>query len=72
MIPHAELIIRKGFRKAIDSYSAFFENDHQTPTGLGGYLRARGLTRSRLSASPLIIACATRPKMLRRSASMWK
>jgi len=41
----AELIIRKGFRKAIDSYSAFFENDHQTPTGLGGYLRERGLTR---------------------------
>ncbi len=42
MIPHAELIIRKGFRRAIDSYSAFFENDHQTPTGLGGYLRERG------------------------------
>jgi nicotinamidase/pyrazinamidase len=41
----AELIIRKGFRKAIDSYSAFFENDHQTATGLGGYLRERGLTR---------------------------
>jgi nicotinamidase/pyrazinamidase len=41
-IPHAELIIRKGFRKAIDSYSAFFENDHKTPTGLGGYLKERG------------------------------
>lgn len=40
----AELIIRKGFRKAIDSYSAFFENDHKTPTGLGGYLRERGFT----------------------------
>lgn len=40
----AELIIRKGFRKAIDSYSAFFENDHTTPTGLGGYLRERGIT----------------------------
>jgi nicotinamidase/pyrazinamidase len=39
----AELIIRKGFRKAIDSYSAFFENDHRTPTGLGGYLTERGL-----------------------------
>lgn len=38
----AELIIRKGFRKTIDSYSAFFENDHQTPTGLTGYLRERG------------------------------
>lgn len=40
----AELIIRKGFRTAIDSYSAFFENDHKTPTGLGGYLRERGIT----------------------------
>jgi nicotinamidase/pyrazinamidase len=44
-IPHAELIIRKGFRPDIDSYSAFFENDRATPTGLGGYLRERGLTR---------------------------
>ncbi len=43
-IPHAELIIRKGFRKSVDSYSAFFENDHETPTGLGGYLKERGLT----------------------------
>lgn len=40
----ADLIIRKGFRPAIDSYSAFFENDHSTPTGLEGYLRNRGLT----------------------------
>lgn len=39
----AELVVRKGFRKAIDSYSAFFENDHRTPTGLGGYLRERGI-----------------------------
>ena len=44
-IPHAELIIRKGYRKTIDSYSAFFENDHSTPTGLAGYLRERGLGR---------------------------
>jgi nicotinamidase/pyrazinamidase len=44
-IPHAELILRKGFRKAIDSYSAFTENDQHTPTGLAGYLRERGLTR---------------------------
>lgn len=43
-IPHAELIIRKGFRPAIDSYSAFFENDKKTPTGLGGYLKERGFT----------------------------
>ena len=41
----AELVVRKGFRKAIDSYSAFFENDHQTPTGLGGYLKERGITQ---------------------------
>ncbi len=44
-IPHAELLLRKGFRKHIDSYSAFTENDQQTPTGLAGYLRERGLTR---------------------------
>ena len=38
----AELILRKGFRNSIDSYSAFYENDHKTPTGLGGYMRQRG------------------------------
>ena len=40
----AQMIIRKGFRAGIDSYSAFFENDHSTPTGLEGYLRSRGIT----------------------------
>lgn len=44
-LARAELILRKGFRRAIDSYSAFFENDRTTTTGLGGYLRERGLTR---------------------------
>lgn len=44
-IPNAELILRKGFRPNIDSYSAFLEDDHQTPTGLAGYLRERSLTR---------------------------
>ena len=44
-LPHAELILRKGFRPHIDSYSAFLENDHATPTGLAGYLRERGLKR---------------------------
>lgn len=39
----ADLIIRKGINPAIDSYSAFFENDHSTPTGLEGYLRTRGI-----------------------------
>ena len=42
-IPHAELVIRKGYRKQMDSYSAFFEADGKTPTGLVGYLRERGL-----------------------------
>ncbi len=41
----ANLILRKGYHAAIDSYSAFFENDRKTPTGLEGYLRTRGLTR---------------------------
>jgi nicotinamidase/pyrazinamidase len=41
----AELVIRKGFRTEIDSYSAFYENDRRTPTGLAGYLRERGLRR---------------------------
>jgi nicotinamidase/pyrazinamidase len=40
----AHLVIRKGFRPAIDSYSALFENDKTTPTGLAGYLRERGIT----------------------------
>ncbi|WP_433973481.1 bifunctional nicotinamidase/pyrazinamidase [Tunturiibacter lichenicola] len=44
-IPHAELILRKGFRRHIDSYSAFLENDRCTPTGLAGYLRERNLQR---------------------------
>jgi nicotinamidase/pyrazinamidase len=44
-LPRVELILRKGFRSQIDSYSAFFENDRTTPTGLAGYLRERGLTR---------------------------
>ena len=44
-LPQAELVIRKGFRRAIDSYSAFYENDRRTPTGLSGYLRERGFRR---------------------------
>src|SRR3979490_640964 len=43
-IPQAELIIRKGYRKHMDSYSAFYEADGKTPTGLAGYLKERGLT----------------------------
>jgi nicotinamidase/pyrazinamidase len=44
-IPHAELVLRKGYHRQIDSYSAFFENDRNTRTGLAGYLRERGLRR---------------------------
>jgi nicotinamidase/pyrazinamidase len=44
-IPHAALVLRKGINGAIDSYSAFYENDHATPTGLVGYLRERGFSR---------------------------
>lgn len=44
-VKKAELIVRKGFRKSVDSYSAFFENDHKTPTGLGGYLKERGFSK---------------------------
>lgn len=41
----ADVIVRKGFRAGIDSYSAFFENDRETPTGLDGYLRSRGVEK---------------------------
>ena len=44
-IAHAQLILRKGYHPNIDSYSAFYENDHRTRTGLAGYLRERGFTR---------------------------
>lgn len=44
-VPHAELVLRKGFHHAIDSYSALYENDHKTPTGLLGYLREREFRR---------------------------
>ena len=41
----ADLVLRKGFRRGIDSYSAFYENDRGTSTGLAGYLRSRGVSR---------------------------
>lgn len=44
-IPHAELILRKGYHREINSYSTFYENDRKTATGLAGYLRERGFTR---------------------------
>jgi nicotinamidase/pyrazinamidase len=43
-VPHAELVLRKGYHREIDSYSAFVENDRKTATGLAGYLRGRGFT----------------------------
>ncbi|MDR3511713.1 MAG: bifunctional nicotinamidase/pyrazinamidase [Caulobacteraceae bacterium] len=48
-IAPAELVLRKGYHREIDSYSAFFENDHATPTGLAGYLRERGFKRVMLA-----------------------
>lgn len=45
VVTHAALVVRKGMRPDIDSYSAFRDNDRRTPTGLAGYLRERGLTR---------------------------
>ncbi len=44
-IPQAELVVRKGYHQDIDSYSAFLEADHKTPTGLTGYLKERGIKR---------------------------
>jgi nicotinamidase/pyrazinamidase len=44
-VPHAELVLRKGYHREIDSYSAFVENDRRTSTGLAGYLRERGFAR---------------------------
>lgn len=44
-IPHVQLVLRKGYHRGIDSYSAFYENDRTTATGLAGYLRERGITR---------------------------
>lgn len=44
-IPHAQLVLRKGHHRNIDSYSAFYENDRRTPTGLASYLRERGMRR---------------------------
>jgi nicotinamidase/pyrazinamidase len=48
-VPHAELVLRKGYQREIDSYSAFYENDRKTHTGLAGYLRERDFRRVFLS-----------------------
>lgn len=48
-VPQAELVVRKGYRREVDSYSAFCEADRVTPTGLAGYLRERGFTRVHLA-----------------------
>jgi nicotinamidase/pyrazinamidase len=44
-VPHAALVLRKGIHRTIDSYSALYENDRKTPTGLSGYLKERGFSR---------------------------
>ena len=75
--PHAELVLRKGFREAIDSYSAFRENDRKTPTGLASYLRERGFERVTLCglATDFCVlysaldAARSRPGLPRRSCS---
>ena len=53
-VPHAELVLRKGFRSAIDSYSAFRENDRRTSTGLAGYLKERGFERVQVRGSRIL------------------
>ncbi|MGE0767812.1 MAG: bifunctional nicotinamidase/pyrazinamidase [Hyphomicrobiaceae bacterium] len=45
-VPHAQSVVRKGYRAGVDSYSGFLEADRATPTGLAGYLSERGLTRT--------------------------
>lgn len=57
-----ELILRKGFRPSIDSYSAFFDNDRQTPTGLDAWLRAQGVRRVILAGLALDFASLGRPR----------
>jgi nicotinamidase/pyrazinamidase len=68
-IPHAQLIIRKGYRKDVDSYSAFLEADRKTPTGLAGYLRERASGTSTWSGSPPTSASRGRRSMPARWVS---
>jgi nicotinamidase/pyrazinamidase len=56
-IAHAQLLLRKGFNREIDSYSAFQENDRKTSTGLAGYLRERGFTRIFLAGPRFRFLC---------------
>jgi nicotinamidase/pyrazinamidase len=62
----AELILRKGYTRQVDSYSAFFENDRTTPTGLAGYLRERGLGRLFLAGLALDFCVAYSAEDARR------
>jgi nicotinamidase/pyrazinamidase len=52
-VPHAQIVVRKGFHADVDSYSAFLEADRRTPTGLAGYLRERGIDRIALAGLAL-------------------
>lgn len=61
-VNRALAVIRKGYNPAVDSYSGFFENDHRTPTGLTGLLRALGVTRVFLAGLALDCACASPPR----------
>src|SRR5262245_11264144 len=70
-IPHAELVLRKGYHRAIDSYSAFYENDRTTPTGLAGFARAwpqaRLPDRARIRLLRTLLGRGCAPRRVRRS-----
>ena len=68
-IPHAELILRKGFRADINSYSAFFENDRKTPTDSPAISMSAGSAVFSSPGSPSIIACVIQPRMLNTKVS---
>ena len=63
----ADMVIRKGFRPQVDSYSAFFENDHRTPTGLAGYLRERAQHPDRIARTVVLKLKTAQFRILTRS-----
>jgi len=71
-VPHAELVLRKGYHREIDSYSAFVENDRKTATGLAGICASAASRACSLPAWLWISACATRPRtpIAKASASL--
>jgi nicotinamidase/pyrazinamidase len=71
-IPQAELIVRKGYHKDMDSYSAFFEADHKTPTGLAGYLKERAIDKAFVGSSPGLQPISASPgrQLMREAADL--